>query len=154
MNENIAQEILHELFSSLEALETQSTGILQFLKDKGLATEAELAPHFEQAGKASNVRWRAARVRIDYLLASALKTDELDTRKASSKTTETSPDQSNARAETSPPKETGKDSHGTEKTAIEGKAQTDNTDTAGAKGPTQERDGDKPASNDVAKSAA
>ena len=30
MNEDIAQEILHELFSSLEALETQITGVVQF----------------------------------------------------------------------------------------------------------------------------
>jgi hypothetical protein len=154
MNENIAQEILHELFSSLEALETQSTGILQFLKDKGIATEAELAPHFEQAGKASNVRWRAARVRIDYLLAAAMKTDELDTPKGSSKATESSPDRSNARAETSPVKETENDSHGTEKTAMDGKAETDNRDTTGAKGPTQEGERDKPASNQVAKNAA
>ena len=44
MNENIAQEVLHELFSSLEALDTQSTAILQFLKRKGIATEEELAP--------------------------------------------------------------------------------------------------------------
>ena len=154
MNEKIAQEILHELFSSLEALETQSTGILQFLKDKGIATEAELAPHFEQAGKASNVRWRAARVRTDYLLASAMKTDELDTQKGSSKTTETSPDQSNARAETAPPKETEKDSQGTEKNAVDGKAETDNAEPAGAKSATEEGKGDKPASNPVAKTAA
>jgi hypothetical protein len=30
MNENIAQGILQELFSSLEARETESTGVLQF----------------------------------------------------------------------------------------------------------------------------
>ena len=34
-NNNIVQEILHDLFSSLEALETQNTAILQFLKDMG-----------------------------------------------------------------------------------------------------------------------
>lgn len=73
INEDIAQEILHELFSSLEAMETQSAAILQFLKDKGLASEQDLAPYFEQAGNASNVKWRAARVRIDHLLSSAIK---------------------------------------------------------------------------------
>lgn len=73
INEDIAQEILHELFSSLEAMETQSAAILQFIKDKGLASEEELAIYFERAGNASNVRWRAARVRIDHLLSSAIK---------------------------------------------------------------------------------
>lgn len=76
MNENIAQEILHELFSSLEALETQSTAVLRFLTDNGIANEKKLAPYLEQAGNASSVRWRAVRARIDYLLSSAMKTDE------------------------------------------------------------------------------
>jgi hypothetical protein len=74
MNEDIAQEIVHEMFSSLEALETQSAAILQFLKDKKIASEEELAPYFNEAGNASNVRWLAARVRIDRLISSAMNT--------------------------------------------------------------------------------
>ena len=78
MDKTIAQEILHELFSALEALETQTAALLQFVKGKGLATEQDLAPYLEQAGNASNVRWRAARVRIDHLLTSAVKAADRD----------------------------------------------------------------------------
>jgi len=85
---NIVQEILHDLFSSMEALETQNTAILQFLKDKGIATDEELASHLEQAGNASSVRWRGVRVRADYLFASAIKAAEQAAQKESLKTTE------------------------------------------------------------------
>src|ERR1700675_1111267 len=84
-NNNIVQEILHDLFSSLEALETQNTAILQFIKDKGIATDEELASHLEQAGKASNVRWRGVRVRADYLFSSAIKAAEQAAEKESPK---------------------------------------------------------------------
>ena len=87
MNENIAREILHELISSLEALETQSGAILQLLKDKGIASEEELSPCLELAGKASDVRWRAARVRLERLLSTALKPVESDAGKQPSQPT-------------------------------------------------------------------
>jgi hypothetical protein len=84
-NTNIVEEILHDLFSSMEALETQNTAILQFLKDKGIATDEELASHLEQAGNASSVRWRGVRVRADYLFASAIKAAEQAAEKESPK---------------------------------------------------------------------
>jgi hypothetical protein len=77
----IAEQFLDELFSSLEMLETQSAAVLQFLKDRGGATSEQLAPYMEQASKASNVRWRAARLRLMSLLSSAMKSAEEQTAK-------------------------------------------------------------------------
>jgi hypothetical protein len=68
MNNEAMKEVLNELFSHLEKLETQSEAIRQFLKEKKRVTDKQLAPYLEQAGNASNVRWRAARVRIERLL--------------------------------------------------------------------------------------
>jgi hypothetical protein len=76
MDEEIVKQILDELFSSFEDSETRSAALLLFLKDQGIATEEKLAPFFEQAGNTSEVRWRAARVRMGALLASALKPPE------------------------------------------------------------------------------
>lgn len=68
MNNEAMKEVLNELFSHLERLETQSEAILHFLKEKKRVTDKQLAPYLEQAGNASNVKWRAARVRINHLL--------------------------------------------------------------------------------------
>jgi hypothetical protein len=76
MDQEIVKQILDELFSSFEDSETQSAALLLFLKNQGIATEEKLAPYFEQAANTSEVRWRAARVRMGALLASALKTPE------------------------------------------------------------------------------
>jgi hypothetical protein len=76
MNVDLAQELLNELGSSLEHLETQQAAILQFLKDEGIVTEDKLAPYLIQAGKASNVRWRAARVRLERLISAAEQKEE------------------------------------------------------------------------------
>lgn len=87
MNGNPAEQIVNELFPYFEALETRSLAILQLLKDKGLTTDEQFAPYLEQAGNASNVKWLAARVRIERLVASALK-EQRD----SGKTEETRPE--------------------------------------------------------------
>jgi len=67
------KEILDELFSLLESLETQSLALTQFLKDQGIATEEKLAPYLDRAGNASSVKWRAARARMQYLLSPVTK---------------------------------------------------------------------------------
>jgi hypothetical protein len=71
MSENPLEEVLEDLFRYLELLETQSGAVLQYLKDKGIASDEHLAPYLEQAANASNVKWRAARVRMRHLFAVA-----------------------------------------------------------------------------------
>src|SRR6266403_3715988 len=106
-NINFVQEIFHDLFSSMETLETQSAAVLQFLKDKGIATDEELASHLEQAENASSVRWRGVRVRADYLFASAVKADEQAAERESTKHAEMKPE-SKPDPRQSGGKETGK----------------------------------------------
>ncbi len=62
------KEILSELFALLEAQETTSAALLQLLKDQGIASDEKLSTYLDQAGRASNVKWRAARMRMEYLL--------------------------------------------------------------------------------------
>jgi hypothetical protein len=106
-NNNFVQEIFHDLFSSMETLETQSAAVLQFLKDKGIATDEELASHLEQAENASSVRWRGVRVRADYLFASAINAAEQVAEKESTKHAEMKPE-SKPDTRQSGGKETGK----------------------------------------------
>ncbi|HVR25415.1 MAG TPA: hypothetical protein VMU26_19110 [Candidatus Polarisedimenticolia bacterium] len=124
MNENVVREMLHELFTSLEALETQNSAITQFLKDKGITNEEELAPYLERAGDASNIRWLAARVRMDHLLSSATKTTEKETRKDLPKVTENSLE-ANAGSDRSDAKENKKDPESTEQAAAKSRAQSE-----------------------------
>ena len=64
INLHVAQELLNELGSSLENLQTQQSALLQFLKDKGIVTDEQLSPYLDQASNARNVEWRAARLRL------------------------------------------------------------------------------------------
>ena len=78
MNEEIMHEILDELISTLESMETQSGAILMYLKAQEIVTDAQLKPYLEEAGNASSVRWRAARARIEHLLSAAFKDRDTD----------------------------------------------------------------------------
>jgi hypothetical protein len=91
MDEKIVQQILDQLFPSLEALDTQSGALLQFVKDKKLASDEEITSYFEQAGNASSVRWRAARARINYLVSTAANATESVPEKKSVKATDPGP---------------------------------------------------------------
>jgi hypothetical protein len=73
----VLQEVFDEVFSALEAVETQNGAILQFLKDRGIASDEDLAPFREKAAKTSSVRGRAARIRANHLLSGAAKAMEL-----------------------------------------------------------------------------
>jgi hypothetical protein len=77
MDPEIVEQIFDELFPTFQSLETQSAAIMQFLKDKGIASEDQLAPYLEQAANASSVRWRVARLRMARLLAAADKSEKV-----------------------------------------------------------------------------
>ena len=69
MPDNPAKEAFNDILIYLENVETQTGALLQFLRDNGTVTDEKLAPYLEQASKASDVRLRAARARIDYLFS-------------------------------------------------------------------------------------
>jgi hypothetical protein len=69
MDVDLAEELLNELGSSLEEMEARQNALFQFLKDQGVVTDDQFAPYLSQAGKTSGVRWRAARVRLEYLIS-------------------------------------------------------------------------------------
>ena len=75
------KEVLSELFALLETQETNNTAVLQFLKDQGIASDEKLSTYLDQAGRASNVKWRAARMRMEYLLTPIQK-ETTDNRKS------------------------------------------------------------------------
>jgi hypothetical protein len=96
MDEKIVDQLLDELVTSLEDAETQGTAIMLFLKGEGIATEEKLAPYLKQAGKASDVRWRAARARLGALLHSAIKPAEPSERKTDEAGAATKPEKFDA----------------------------------------------------------
>lgn len=82
MDGRILQEMLDELFSAMEALETRNDAILQCLKSRGTISDKDLAPFLEKSANASDVRWRAARIRMNHLLAGAVNASEMAQQKS------------------------------------------------------------------------
>jgi hypothetical protein len=91
MDADVARELLNELSSSLEKLETQHAALLQFLKDEGIVTEERLSANLTQAGNSSEVRWRAARVRLESLVSSEERKEEQRAEKEKQPGTKQSP---------------------------------------------------------------
>jgi hypothetical protein len=71
MSEDSTKQIFNDLFRHLEVLETQNAAMLQFLKDKKVIKESQFDSYLEQAATATDVKWRAARVRMEHLFAEA-----------------------------------------------------------------------------------
>src|SRR5262244_2321436 len=67
------KEVLEDLYTLLEGIETQNIALMQFLTDQKIAPEEKLRPYLERAGNASSVKWRAARARMNHLFAPAPK---------------------------------------------------------------------------------
>jgi hypothetical protein len=93
-----AEQLLDDLLYAMETLETRCAGILQFLKAEEYATDEQLAPFMEQAANASNVRWRAARLRMTSLLHSAMQDMETSGRKVEPSVQQAEPAGEEARA--------------------------------------------------------
>jgi hypothetical protein len=70
--EKIIDEILDDFASTFQASETRSLAIERFLKNKKIASEDELKPFLEEAGNASEIEWRATRLRLHHLFMSAI----------------------------------------------------------------------------------
>ncbi len=66
---NPIAEIFDEVFTLLEDLETRNAAMLEYMKEQGGVTDEKLAPYLDRAAAASDVRWRAARARMEHLLA-------------------------------------------------------------------------------------
>src|SRR3984957_6790046 len=66
---NPITKIFDEGFTLMEDLETRSVAILEYMKEQGGVSDEKLAPYLDRAAAASDVRWRAARARMEHLLA-------------------------------------------------------------------------------------
>ena len=66
---NPIAEIFDEMFTLMQDVETRSVALFEYLQEQGGATDEKLAPYLDRAASAADVRWRAARARMEHLLA-------------------------------------------------------------------------------------
>jgi len=123
MDDKVAQLILDELFSSLEVLETQTAAVLQFLKEKAGSSDEQLAPYLEQAGKASSIKRRAARVRIDYLISSITNPPQKAVERDAGKGEKKSPEPTSEKPKEKAHEKDGEDQRGDQRKKTEGEAE-------------------------------
>jgi hypothetical protein len=83
MSDNPAKQVLKDLLPHFEEIEAQNGAIIQLLKDKGIVNQEEFAKYLEQAGNASNVKWRAVMARLEYLFLPGEKSGGGDNEKKS-----------------------------------------------------------------------
>ena len=99
MDQGLIDEILEELSSAMERVETQSAAALEFLKEKGVAKDEDLAPYLERAGNASSVRWQATRVRLSRLLSSLEKREQAEQPESQAERKQVEPEKKPEKAE-------------------------------------------------------
>lgn len=133
MSDNPIQEVFNDLFRHLEVLETQNAAILQVLKDKKLITEKKFSSYLDQAAVASDIKWRAARVRMEHLFANA---PEPKPTSSVSKTRE-APETGERKQE--PPKAVGSDAHAQEAKESVDRAQSGDKQSASTNGQSQDQ---------------
>ena len=140
------KQVLDELFTLLEAMETQSIAIVQFLKDQKMSTDAQMAPYMDQASNAASVKWRAARVRMEYLFSSTENqpavSDESKEKAETKKAEENSEKEANA--------ETTDEKQETETKAIEEKTGAKNLQSGDSAAKETAKSENKPASRNDA----
>lgn len=123
---NPIAEIFDEVFTLMQDLETRSVAVYEYLQEQGGATDEKLAPYLDRAAGAADVRWRAARARMEHLLAPKPKSS-----------TDVGKDDKAKGAYQSQPKEKGKDA-----------------DSAGTKSQGEKQQSAKPESKDLGKELA
>jgi hypothetical protein len=69
MRDDNIKAAFEELLDYVELLDTRTDAILRLLKDKGITTDEKFIRYLDKDDGASDIRVRAARLRVDYLFS-------------------------------------------------------------------------------------